>query len=254
MGLKNNWDVHLGGTYAGLTPTYCDRCTRGGPVVRNSAALSPWGGFNTDSRKPISGGIWVNLSRSDEGKTNSSSYEPYVNFRLSTRFQANIGPTFSYDHIDAQWYGNFDDEAGVTHYAFAKLNQRAVSMSTTLNYTATPNLTFEFYGQPFVASGKYSNIREISGTPAAARYADRFASYEAPDGSRTTEKFKQLRTNAVARWEYRPGSTLFVVWAHGRTDSSNRNPNQSWARDYRDLFALHPDNTFLIKLAYWLNR
>jgi len=58
----------------------------------------------------------------------------------------------------------------------------------------------------------------------------------------------------VVRWEYRPGSTLFVVWTQGREDDANRNPEQSWARDYRDLFGLHPDNTFLIKLAYWLNR
>ena len=64
----------------------------------------------------------------------------------------------------------------------------------------------------------------------------------------------QLRTNAVARWEYRPGSTVFLVWAHGRQDSENRDPGQSWTRDYRDLLELHPDNTFLIKVAYWLNR
>jgi hypothetical protein len=65
---------------------------------------------------------------------------------------------------------------------------------------------------------------------------------------------RSLRGTAVLRWEYRPGSTLFVVWTQGREDDTNRNPEQSWARDYRDLFGLHPDNTFLIKLAYWLNR
>jgi hypothetical protein len=64
----------------------------------------------------------------------------------------------------------------------------------------------------------------------------------------------QLRTTSVLRWEYRPGSTLFVVWTHGRFDDENRNPDQSWSRDYRDLFTLHPENTFLVKVAYWLNR
>ena len=67
-------------------------------------------------------------------------------------------------------------------------------------------------------------------------------------------KYTQLRTNSVVRWEFRPGSTLFVVWAHGRDGSSTDNMNQSWSQDYRDLFSLHPDNTFLVKLAYWLNR
>ena len=58
MGLKNNWDVHMGGTFAGITPTYCDRCTRGGPVLRQSRGLFPWGGVNTDSRKTVSAGVW----------------------------------------------------------------------------------------------------------------------------------------------------------------------------------------------------
>ena len=254
LGLKNNWDMHLGGTYSGLTPTYCDRCTRGGPLLRKSAALSPWGGFNSDSRRVISGGLWVNLGTSDEGKSTSTSFSPYLNFRVSTRFSANVGANISRDDIDTQWYNNFTDSVGVTHYSFAHLDQRTVSMSTTLNYTFTPNVTFEFYGQPFVATGAYANPRELSAIPDAAQYDARFQPYAVPAGSNSSFKFTQLRTNAVARWEYRPGSTLFLVWAHGRDDSTNRKPNQSWARDYRDLFALHPDNTFLIKLAYWLNR
>jgi hypothetical protein len=97
-------------------------------------------------------------------------------------------------------------------------------------------------------------VREVSATPGADAYADRFKPYTAPSDAQTAFKFTQLRTNAVVRWEFRPGSTLFVVWAHGRQDAANQNPNQSWVRDYRDLFALHPDNTFLVKLAYWLNR
>ncbi len=69
-------------------------------------------------------------------------------------------------------------------------------------------------------------------------------------------KFTQLRTNAVLRWEYRPGSTLFVVWPHGRQDPDPTRDrfDQSWTSDYRDLFDVHPDNTFLVKLAYWLGR
>jgi hypothetical protein len=155
---------------------------------------------------------------------------------------------------DVQWYGNFVDGTGKTHYSFAKLDQTTVSMTTRLNYTATPDLTFEFYGAPFVSTGTYSNVREISATPEADDYNARYKPYTAPAGAQTAFKFTQLRTNAVVRWEYRPGSTLFVVWQHGRQDSANQNPNQSWTRDYRDLFDLHPDNTFLVKLAYWLNR
>jgi hypothetical protein len=58
----------------------------------------------------------------------------------------------------------------------------------------------------------------------------------------------------VARWEYRPGSTLFLVWAHGREAFVDRESERTWRADYRQLFEKHPDNTFLIKVAYWLNR
>ena len=254
MGLRNNWDVHMGSTFGHLTKSFCDRCTRGGPLLRSSRTIYPWAGFNTDSRKIVSAGVWTNLSFYDEGKSNGYSFSPYVNVRVSTQFQLNIGPNLAWDHNNTQWFGNFADDAGVTHYTFAHLNQRTISMSTRLNYTATPNLTFEFYGQPFVSTGTYSDVRELSATPDAAAYDDRFVPYTPPPGQKVAFKVTQLRTNTVVRWEYRPGSTLFVVWTQGRQDDSNQNPDQSWTHDYRDLFGLHPDNTFLIKLAYWLSR
>ncbi|MGQ0767481.1 MAG: DUF5916 domain-containing protein [Gemmatimonadota bacterium] len=254
MGLRNNWDVHLGSTFSRLTPSYCDRCTRGGPLLRHSRTISPWGGINTDSRKTVSGGFWFNLWFSDEGNSRGTGLSPYMNLRLSTRLQAGLGTSFSHDRNNTQWYGNFTDAAGATHYSFARLDQRTVSMNTRINYTATPDLTFEFYGQPFVATGTYSDVREVSQTPRADSYDERFVTFQPQGDTRTWFKVKQLRTNAVARWEYRPGSTLFFVWAHGRFDSPSERRDQSWTRDYRELFDLHPDNTFLIKVAYWLNR
>lgn len=58
----------------------------------------------------------------------------------------------------------------------------------------------------------------------------------------------------MLRWEYLPGSTVYVVWAHGREAFENDVDRQSWRRDYRSLMDLHPDNTFLVKVSYWLNR
>jgi hypothetical protein len=254
MGLRNNWDVHLGSTFAHLTRSFCDRCTRGGPPLRVSRGIYPWGGVNTDSRRVVSGGLWTNLRFTDEGRSHGVSLSPYVNVRISSSFQANVGVDLSRGHDDSQWFGNFADAAGVTHYSFAHLDQRTISMSTRLNYTVTPDLTFEFYGQPFLAKGRYSAIRELSANPDAASYDARFQPYTPPPDAGTRFKSTQLRSNAVLRWEYRPGSTMYVVWTHGRADDSNERPDQSWMSDYRDLFRLHPDNAFLIKVAYWLNR
>ena len=128
-------------------------------------------------------------------------------------------------------------------------------MSVRMNYTVTPDLTFELYGQPFVAIGTYSDVREVSATPGADSYDARFQPYVPPASAQMSFKVTELITNSVVRWEYLPGSTLFVVWQHGRQGPGpNDTFRQSWTRDYRELFDLHPDNTFLIKVAYWLNK
>ncbi|MGQ0712838.1 MAG: DUF5916 domain-containing protein [Gemmatimonadaceae bacterium] len=255
MGLNNNWDVHLGATMNRLTESYCDRnCTRGGPPLRGSRGFYPWGGFNTDRRKTVSGGFWVNLSYTDEGKTDGSFLEPYVTLRVASQLQLTVGAGFGRDHDNTQWFGNFTDDGGVTHYSFAHLDQRTTSMRIRANYTMTPNLTLELYGQPFVATGVYSDFREVSGTPNAADYDARFVAYTPPPSEPTQFKVTELITNSVLRWEYLPGSTLFLVWQHGRQGPGpNDTFRQSWMRDYRRLFELHPENTFLVKVAYWFS-
>jgi hypothetical protein len=255
MGLRNNWDVHLGGTLGRVTPSYCDRCTRGGPLVRSSRSFAPWGGVNTDARRTVQASMWANLWFGDDGRTRGSSLSPSIGLRLSTSLQANIGTGFNRDRSNTQWFGNYTDDDGITHYSFARLDQRTVSMSLRVNYTATPDLTFEFFGQPFVSKGRYSDIRELSATPLADDYEQRYQPYTPPPNSRAREfNVSEVKTNAVMRWEFRPGSTLFLVWAHGRQNDERPYSDRSWMYDYRDLFDLRPDNTLLVKIAYWLNR
>jgi hypothetical protein len=254
MGLNNNWDVHLGSTFAHLTPSYCDRCTRGGPLLRQSRSMYPWGGFNSDSRRPVSYGMWVNMNYGDEGRTLGTSLSPYVSLRFSTRMQATLGPNVFWGKDNTQWFGNFTDASNLMHYTFAHLDQHQVSLSTRIDYALTKDLTFEFYGQPFVATGIYTKIRETSATPGAASYDARFLPYTPPAGTDTAFKTIQLRSNSVLRWEYRPGSTLYLVWTHGREDDTNQYSDRPWMTDYSDLFRIHPTNTFLITVAYWMNR
>jgi hypothetical protein len=254
MGLHNNWDVHAGGTYRGFGATSCDRCTRGGPLLRQSPALYPWFGFNADARRLVQPGMWVNLGYWDQGRSRNMSLGPYVNFRLSTSLALNLGFDWFEANDNTQWLGNFTDSTGVTHHAFAHLDQRTVSFNVRLNYTATPDLTFEFYGEPFASSGTYTDVREVSATPGAAAYDARFQAYTPPAGTDLAFSYRQLKTNTVLRWEYRPGSTLFLVWAHGREAYTPDEPRQPWMDDLGEIFDLQADHTFLLKVSYWLNR
>jgi hypothetical protein len=125
-----------------------------------------------------------------------------------------------------------------------------------LNYTFTPDVSLQTYLQPFVSKGTYSNVRQLSSNPRADDYDDRYAPYNNP--SVTSDpggfNFKQLSSNVVFRWEYKPGSTLFAIWNSGRQGFLPREGNESFRGDVGNLFDLHPANTFLIKVSYWLNR
>jgi hypothetical protein len=170
-----------------------------------------------------------------------------------------LGPFVSHNIDDAQWKGNFAEPlAGITHYTFAHLDQKTVGVTSRVNVTATPTLSFQLYAEPFVSSGRYSDWRELA-NPRAAAYRDRLRPYYRTDSAGVRVRpdpggfnFKELRSNAVLRWEYRPGSTLFVVWTQQRGESG-ANGTFDFQRDYGRLFRTRPDNTFLVKLSYWFS-
>src|SRR5207253_2267401 len=103
--------------------------------------------------------------------------------------------------------------------------------------------------QPFVSSGSYGDWREL-GHPRARDYDARFRAY-GNGASPAGFNVKQFNSNAVIRWEYRPGSTLFAVWQQGRQQDTLNPGTFRFVRDYRDLFTAHPANTLLVKVAYW---
>jgi hypothetical protein len=101
-----------------------------------------------------------------------------------------------------------------------------------------------------VTAGHYTKVREIS-APRAASYDARFRSFTGnpPDGDFNEKSFN---ASAVLRWEYRPASTLFLVWTQARDQGDRDFGNFTATRDYRNLFAARPDNVFLIKASYWV--
>jgi hypothetical protein len=253
--LKNSWWIHLGGTLGGLGTVYCDRCARGGPAVRSERYASPWLGIQGDSRWRVVPAMWVNYFKGDGGRTESYSFTPGVDFRVSSGWTGSVDVSYAHNRDDRQWYGNPADANNVTHYTFARLDQRTISFSARLNFAATPTLTVQAYAQPFVSKGTYSNVRELA-DPRATRYDDRFKPYADPAGTADPGafNFKQFNSNVVVRWEYRPGSALFLVWQQGRQDSESIYGERSFGSDLRQLFRAHPDNTLLIKVSYWLDR
>src|SRR5204863_3724334 len=138
-----------------------------------------------------------------------------VTVRPSASMDARIGVDLNHNINDAQWVENVG--AGSSrHYVFGRLDQVTVGISMRVNYTMSPRLSLQLYGQPFVSSGRYDNFRELVNGRADA-YADRYRPYAY--GGQPDFNYHSFRTTNVLRWEYRPGSVLFVVWQQGRDQS-----------------------------------
>lgn len=251
--LPNSWWFHLGGTLGGLGEVSCDRCARGGPALRTDGVLSSWGGIEGDDRHPLIPSLWFSYWRADEGRSETVDVSPSLRLRMSSRLSASASVSFTRNADNRQWYGNFtDQDDGEIHYTFAHLEQRTTSFTGRLDFTASPTLTLQVYASPYVTKGDYSDLRELD-QPRAANYDDRFKPYTAiadPGGF----NFKQFRSNVVARWEYRPGSAVYLVWQQGRTHEEGEQGDRSLRGDLRELFRAHPDNTFLVKVSYWFDR
>ncbi len=252
--LPNSFFIHLGGTLGGLGTVYCDRCARGGPALRTESYISPWMGIQGDTRWVAVPSVWFNYWKSDNGRSHSFNVSPNMDFRVSTGWTASLGMNYTWNTDDRQPFGNFTDLATVTHYTFAHLVQRTASVQARVNFTATPTLTLQAYAEPFVSKGQYTNVRELA-DPRAATYDARFQPYTGAEAANPGGfNFKQFRSNVVLRWEYRPGSALFLVWQQGRQDFEDAQGTRSFRGDLNRLFDVHPDNTFLVKISYWLDR
>jgi hypothetical protein len=252
---KNNMGWHMGGTVGQIGKTYDDRTARGGPAVRQDLYVSPWLSINGDDRKAIVPYFNANYFESSDKRNWSWNVGPEIDSKAMGRFSSALSFNWSHNVQDNQWYGNFSDVAG-RHYTFAHLDQHTTSLTARFNYTFTPNVSLQTYAQPFVSKGTYTNVRQLSATPRADNYDDRYAPYINPSVTDNPGgfNFKAFASNVVFRWEYKPASTLFVVWNQGRQGFLGAEGTNAFQGDVRDLFGLHPANTFLVKMSYWLNR
>jgi hypothetical protein len=250
--MKNHWWVHFGGTAGQLGKTFCDvDCSRGGPALRQSPYIAPWGGIVGDDRNVVIPVLFFNYFQGDGGRSVSTNVNGSVDLRVASQIRGSIGASYTSGRDDKQSYGSIGDST----FLFAHLSQKVASINARVDYTVSPDLSIQLYASPFVAKGTYSNVRELL-EPRADRYQDRFQTYgdTAVTNNPGGFNFKQFRSNFVVRWEYRPGSTLFLVWTQGREDPEGAQGTRSVMGDFGRLFNQHPDNTFLVKMSYWFSR
>jgi hypothetical protein len=259
-----------------------DRLTRGGPVVRHNGYQASQVEISTDARGRAVFDFSVSPNWGIADGTRGISIAPGVALKPASSVFISLTPTFSWDENSAQYVTKQEDPTATsfygTRYVFAGLKSRTWSLDTRVNWTFTPNLTLQLYAQPYFSTGDYSSFREF----ARPRTLDKVVygkdvgtiaytpgtggapgTYQVdPDGAGAAAPFsfdnpdfayRSLIGNAVLRWEYRPGSTVYFVWTQNRSGAENAG-TFDFARDRTALFRDRPTNIFQVKANFWIGR
>ncbi len=285
--LLNYWS---GGLSAGLwARTQSDGLTRGGPLAQTPSGWWMAFGIESDSRRRVRGSAWPNFWGDELGGWGWGLWSS-VDLRPTAAFQVSLQPQYQKSDSRQQYLqSNADPAATETfgrQYIFARIRQESIDLTTRVNLTVSPTLSLQLFTQPFVAVGDYSQLKmlarsrsldyvvygetpgstlqclDAAGVPIPCGGPAAPAAYLAnpnPAGGAATVRIpnrdfgtRSFRGNLVLRYEYRPGSTLFLVWTRSCSTFSP-NPAFSAVEDLRHLCQGPSDNVFGIKTNFWLS-
>lgn len=264
---KNNWFSNIGANYEPIS--YSNFALRGGPRLRESPQMSFWNGISMDERKKLRFDFFQNGNRAVDNSFSSYAVEFGVVYQPINALRISASPEYGINKNKLQYIDNLEVN-GTTRYLNGTVDQRTLSMSFRLNYTINPNLTIQYWGQPFISRGRYTDFKEVS-DPLAKDFNNRISqfsdaqvslmndvysvddnldgttdfSFDNPDFS-----FVQFRSNLVVRWEYTPGSEIYLVWSQDLSQTGN--PQEMLFQDLQDTVfnKEKPQNIFLIKATY----
>lgn len=266
---KNKWSIN--GQFNRQSENISTTLLRGGPAIIIPGNQSFNLNVGSDPSKKLSFFLGNYHGSGDVKSSKSHEYYANINFRPSNSISISIEPDYGIQNYELQYVSS----AGTNEnplYLFAKLDQKTLGITFRINYTINPELSIEYYGQPFISAGKYTDFKRIT-QPVGGTFRERFHTFATDEISFTSENnsysvdenhdgiedysmsnpdfnFRQFRSNLVVRWEYLPGSTIYLVWSQGRT-SSDSNGLFSYGNDMKDLFKITPHNVFLVKFSYW---
>lgn len=263
---KNNWFTNLGFNYAPIQ--YSNFALRGGPRLRNSPWVSFWNGINTDNRKKVRFNAFHNGRRALDNSFKSYFVRTGVTYQPFDALRISAFPSYNINNDKLQFVSNISTDNGV-RYLNGKIEQRTLSMSLRVNYNINPNLTIQYWGQPFISRGRYSDFKHVDDATAKV-FENRFLQYDTnqisfTDGTYSVDEdidgnvdfsfgnpdfsFIQFRSNLVLRWEYIPGSEIFLVWSQDVSVSGD--PTAELFSSLGDnIFGQTPQNIFLLKATY----
>jgi hypothetical protein len=262
---RNRWTAGGELAFQQVTDT---RMLRGGPALRWHEYFEGELQASTDQARRTSLSLRAERAWSVEDESNSAELSASLRLRLSNRLSFSADTGFERLTDTLQYVATPQAQDG-PRYVLGRIDQDTWSFTLRVNLALTRDLTLQYYGSPFVGTGKYTELKRATDTlnqDYARRFhlygpdeialgpGDRYLVSEA-DGARYAFdnpdfSFREFRSNLVARWEYRPGSSLYVVWSQGRTDAASLYQS-SFGTNWDALWRTPADNVFLVKLSHW---
>lgn len=262
---KNFWGFGGGSTYTVKEASNAD--LRGGPQMLYPGNMNYWGYIESDSRKKLSFNFYGELSRGFNNFSTNGGVETEFVFRPTNALNISVAPSYWINRTELQ-YVQTTSLGPENRYLMGELDQDVIRASTRLTYMITPNLSVQYYGQLFGTAGTYRDFKYVTNSH-AERYNNRFVNINAVEESGSYEvdedgngsvdytfrkpdfNFSQYRSNMVVRWEYIPGSTLFLVWTQEVNGEFYSAPG-SFKSNMNFDFTQQGHNIFLIKYTYRL--
>jgi hypothetical protein len=247
---------------------------RGGPGYQLPARSEGTLTLNTNRRSKVVLESVAGVLHKPEERSMRTRFAPQLLARPSTRATVTVGPSWVWNHAAVQ-YVRTSSVGGQPVYVMGDLRQRQLGIEGRASLVMSANLSLDVYAQPFVSIGRYGRFMEVT-DPRAPRTRDRLRHFDTdriaydttrrrytvdlqgdgqPDFAFANPDFhvRQLRANAVLRWDYRPGSTLFLVWSQSRDDHTPLDEFRAW-READQLFSVAPRNVLMAKLSWWMSR
>lgn len=265
---QNNWNATAG--FFSQPHIYSKSLLRGGPRLYLSPQYGAWWALGSDSRKKLYFNFngWTKTGK--EGSYYLLQNGINITYQPINPFSISINPQYTNIKHRLLYNTQIEYNNDIRHIT-SILDQETLSVSLRLNYTINANLSIQYYGQPFITQGKYNGFNYVS-RPLSENQRDQLHFYEQnqisfnetnnqylidEDKNGTIDynfnnpdfSFAQFRSNLVMRFEYIPGSEIFLVWSQGLTNEIT--PERGLIESYKaQILDKELENTFLIKATY----
>jgi hypothetical protein len=262
----NNWEIDFG--LAHKPRIFSNSILRGGPRWRFSKENFQFFFVGSDRRKNFNGTIGLIHSQAKENNFSLLKFESELNYQPTNAFNISLSPEYSISKNQTQYVTQSDYNSD-SRYVLGTIDNHTLTASVRLDYTINPNLSIQYYGQPFISRGRYKDFKYVT-NPVAERLTERFQLYDSNqinlsgndfqvdenrDGtmdysfSNPDFSYVQFNSNLVLRWEYIPGSELFLVWSQG-VKSSVSSSDGLFEGFETGILDERPQNIFLLKATY----